>query len=48
MVSEENLEDTDYDLFETVELLKNMNQADMNKEALEYKKELILSINLYR
>ena len=40
LVSEENLEDTDYDLFETVELLKNMNQADMNKEALEYKKEL--------
>ena len=40
LVSEENLEDTDYDLFETVESLKNMNQADMNKEALEYKKEL--------
>ena len=40
LVSEENLEDTDYDLFETVESLKNMNQADMKKEALEYKKEL--------
>ena len=40
LVSEESLEDTDYDLFETVESLKNMNQADMNKEALEYKKEL--------
>ena len=40
LVSEENLEDTYYDLFETVESLKNMNQADMNKEALEYKKEL--------
>ena len=40
LVSEENLEDTDYDLFETVESLKNMNQADMNKVALEYKKEL--------
>jgi hypothetical protein len=40
LVSEENLEDTDYDLFETVESLKNMNRADMNKEALEYKKEL--------
>ena len=40
LVSEANLEDTDYDLFETVESLKNMNQADMNKEALEYKKEL--------
>ena len=40
LISEENLEDTDYDLFETVESLKKMNQADMNKEALEYKKEL--------
>ena len=40
LVSEENLEDTDYDLFETVESLKIMNQADMNKAALEYKKEL--------
>ena len=40
LISEESLEDTDYDLFETVESLKNMNQADMNKEALEYKKEL--------
>ena len=40
LVSEENLEDTDYDLFETVESLKNMSQADMNKTALEYKKEL--------
>ncbi|MDC0439166.1 SHOCT domain-containing protein [Candidatus Pelagibacter sp.] len=40
LVSEENLEDTDYDLFETVKSLKNMNQADMNKEALEYKKQL--------
>ena len=40
LVSEENLEDTDYDLFEIVESLKNMNQADMNKAALEYKKEI--------
>ena len=40
LVSEENLEDTDYDLFETVESLKNLSQADMNKKALEYKKEL--------
>ena len=40
LISEESLEDTDYDLFETVESLKNMNQADMNKEALEYRKEL--------
>ena len=39
-VSEENLEKTDYDLFETIESLKNMNQADKNKAALEYKKEL--------
>ena len=40
LVSEEKLEDTDYDLFEIVESLKNMNQADMNKAALEYKKEI--------
>ena len=40
LVSEENLEDTDYDLFETVESLKKMSQADMSNEALEYKKEL--------
>ena len=40
MVSEENLEDTDYDLFESVESLKNMSQANINKTALEYKKEL--------
>ena len=33
LVSEENLEDTDYDLFETVESLKNMSQADMSNEA---------------
>ena len=39
-VSEENLEKTDYDLFETIESFKNMNQADKNKAALEYKKEL--------
>ena len=40
LVSDENLEDTDYDLFETVESLKNMSQADMNKAALKYKKEI--------
>ena len=40
LVSDENLEDTDYDLFETVQSLKNMSQADMNKAALEYKKEI--------
>ena len=40
LVSDENLENTDYDLFETVESLKNMNKADMNKAALEYKKEI--------
>lgn len=39
-VLDENLEDTDYDLFETVQSLKNMSQADMNKAALEYKKEI--------
>ena len=46
LVSEENLEDTDYDLFETVESLKNMSQADMNKAALEYKKELSDEISI--
>ena len=45
-VSEENLEDTDYDLFETVESLKNMSQADINKTALEYKKELSDEISI--
>ena len=40
LVSEENLEDTDNDLTEIVESLKNMNQADMNKAALEYKKKI--------
>jgi hypothetical protein len=39
-VSEENLEKTDYDLFETIESFKNMNQVEKNKAALEYKKEL--------
>ena len=46
LVSEENLEDTDYDLFEIVESLKNMNKADMNKATLEYKKELKDELNL--
>ena len=46
LVSDKNLEDTDYDLFETVESLKNMNQADMNKTALEYKKEIKDELNL--
>ena len=46
LVFEENLEDTDYDLFETVESLKNMSQADMNKTALEYKKELSDEISI--
>ena len=40
LVSDKNLEDTDYDLFKIVESLKNMNKADMNKAALEYKKEI--------
>ena len=39
-VSDKNLEDTDHDLFETVQSLKNLSQADMNKAALEYKKEI--------
>ncbi|WP_440653256.1 SHOCT domain-containing protein [Candidatus Pelagibacter sp. HIMB1542] len=38
-LSEENLEDTDYDLYETIDSFKNMNQTDMNKAALNYKKE---------
>ena len=46
LVSQENLENTDYDLFETVESLKNMSQADMNKTALEYKKELSDEISI--
>ena len=40
LVSNKNLEDTDYDLFETAQSLKNMSQADINKAALEYKKEI--------
>ena len=40
LVSDKNLEDTDYYLFETVQSLKNMSQTDMNKAALEYKKEI--------
>ncbi len=40
LVSEENLEDTDYDLFKEVESIKNMSQTEMNKVALDYKKEL--------
>ena len=46
LVSDINLEDTDYDLFETVESLKNMNKADMNKAALEYKKEIKDTLSL--
>ena len=46
LVSEEKLEDTDYDLFEIVESLKNMNQADMNKAALEYKKVIKNELSL--
>ena len=40
LVSNESLEDTDYDLFETVQSLKDMSQADLNKAALDYKKEI--------
>ena len=39
LVSEDNLEDSDYELFETWELIKNMSKAEMNKAAAEYKKE---------
>ena len=39
LVSEDNLEDSDYELFEAWELIKNMSKAEMNKAALEYKKE---------
>ena len=39
LVSEDNLEDSDYELFEAWELIKNMNKAEMNKAAAEYKKE---------
>ena len=39
LVSEDNLEDSDYELFETWELIKNMSKAEMNKAAVEYKKE---------
>ena len=46
LVSDKNLEDTDYDLFETVQSLKNMSQADMNEIALEYRKELKDELNL--
>ena len=40
LVSEDNLEDTDYVLFKAVESIKNMSQTEMNKVALDYKKEL--------
>ena len=46
LVSDENLEDTDYDLFEAVESLKNMSQTEMNKAAVEYKKDLNLDMDL--
>ncbi len=39
-ISSENLEDTDYELFEIAESVKNMNKADMNKASLKYKKML--------
>ena len=39
LVSEDNLEDSDYELFEAWELIKNMSKAEMNKAAAEYKKE---------
>ena len=39
LVSEDNLEDSDYELFEAWELIKTMSKAEMNKAAAEYKKE---------
>ena len=39
LVSEDNLEDSDYELFEAWELIKNMSKAEMNKVAAEYEKE---------
>ena len=46
LVSENNLEDTDYELFEAVESIKKMSQIEMNNAALEYKKELNLDMDL--
>jgi len=46
LLSEENLEEIDYELFEVVESIKNMNKADMNKAAIEYKKKLKNELNL--
>ena len=46
LVSENNLEDTDYELFEVVESIKKMSQIEMNNAALEYKKELNLDMDL--
>ena len=46
LVSNENLEDTDLELFEAWEILKNMNKAEMNKAALEYKKEFKDGLNI--
>ena len=46
LVSEENLENTDYELFEAVESIKEMSQTEMNKTALEYRKELNSDMNL--
>ena len=46
LVSGENLEDTDYELFEIAESIKKMNKADMKKAALEAKKELKEELNI--
>ena len=46
LVSNENLEDTDLELFEAWKILKNMSKAEMNKAALEYKKEFKDGLNI--
>jgi len=46
LVSDKNLENTDYDLFEVVESLKVMNKTEMNEASLEYKKELKKELSL--
>ena len=46
LVSNENLKDTDLELFEAWEILKNMSKAEMSKAALEYKKEFKDGFNI--
>ncbi len=46
LVSNENLKDTDLELFEAWEILKNMSKEEMSKAALEYKKEFKNGFNI--